>query len=635
MRLDDIKEKIYNPDEETKKRAHEASPFDPEISLKAGSGRFEREKEWGAPQKGFTPEQKKAIKIASWIAGGIVLIIAIAFTAVKIRQSAFNEKNVSISIVGSESAESNDLMEYRLVYKNENRATLKNAQILLNYSENFKPEEGIKTDNPSNGRIFIGDIEPHSQGEKIVAGKFFAPVNAVVYLNSELEFTPSGFSSLFRSSGKIGVNIKTSPLGLEIEAPLEIMSGKKIDYVVNCKNYGLKNYSNVKVNVEYPKEFNFISANPPAFRNNETWNIGDLAPGEEVKIVISGNISGARDDSKILRASVVAENEKGESVLYEEKEGTTKIVASPLFISQLADGKENININVGQSVYYTLSFGNTGEVGLRNSIITMKVNSQAVDYASLRAAGGFFDESSRTITWKASEIPDLAKLEPGSKKIFRFEIRTLKNLPISKKEDKNFTLETVVNIDSPDIPTPISENKIISSNRLELKINSPVVLDVKGFRFDDKMENFGPVPPFLGQETSYAIHWKITNASNDLENLKVNSFLPSGVKWTGKIYPESEANNLQYDNRTNQVIWEIGQMENGVGAVSSPREVVFQVSITPQINQVGSRVKLLDTSILTGKDLFTGAEVKVEVKEKSTDLYEDKELGFRYAVVDK
>lgn len=637
MPLEELKEKIYDPEEDLGKRVHEASPFDTNVSLKAGTGDFQKEKAWEAPQKGFTPEQKKVIKVAAWIALGIVLVVALASAFVLIRRTAFSESRVSIEVIGAESAESNDLMEYRLAYKNENRAALKDAEIVLKYSESFKPEEGgdLKIENLSISRIAIGDIEAHSQGEKIVTGKFFAPANTVVFLDAGLEFTPSGFSSRFRSEGKIGVNIRTSPLSLEVEAPFEIISGKKIDYVVNYKNMSSSRYSNVRVSVEYPKEFNFTSANPPAFRNNEIWNIGDLEPGSAGKIVITGNISGVMDESKILKASIGAENGNGESVVFEEKERATKILASPLFIYQQVDSKAQSGVNAGQSIYYTLFFGNTGSMGLRNSIITMEFKGEAVDYSSLRAAGGFFNESARTITWKASEIPELAKLEPGSKESFRFEVRVFNNLPINSKDDKNFVIDTLVKIDSPDIPTPILENKLISSNRLELKINSPVALDVKGFYFDDKIENFGPVPPFLGQETSYAIHWKVTNASNDLSDVQVISFLSTGVRWTGKVYPEAEQGNLKYDERTNQVAWKIGPMENGIGFTSAPREVVFQVSIIPQINQVGNKVKLLDNSVLTGKDLFTGMEAKVQTKEKSTDLYEDAELGFRYAVVDR
>lgn len=636
MPLDDLKEKLYNPDEETLGRHHEESPFDPNVSLKSEVGDFGKEKEWQAPAKGLSLEQKKILKIAAYVLGGIILVIGIAVAVAMINRSAFNEGRVSITLVGMESSGSNEPVEYRLVYKNENRVALKDAQIYLNYSDNFKPEasEVLKIDNANNSHIVLGELAPYSQGEQTITGKFFAPSSAVVYLDANLEFVPSNFNSKFRSNGKIGVNIKTSPLQINVEAPMDVISGKKIDYVLNYQNLSPSKYSNVKIKVTYPREFNFTSANPPAFTENETWIVGDLEAGAGGKIVISGNISGIRNDSKIISVSVSADNEKGETVLYGTEEKVTKIIASPLFIYQTANDKENLDINAGEQIYYTIYFGNIGEVGLRKAIITMEIKSDVVDYASLKAAGGYFDEASKTITWKASEIADLVNLEPGAKKSLRFQLGILNRFPIKDENDKNFTLETLVKIDSPDIPTPITENKIISSNRLELKVNSPFSLDVKGFYKDANIENFGPIPPKLNQETAYALHWKVTNVSNDVDNVQVKSFLPTGVKWTGKVYPEKEKDNLTYNERTNQLIWNIGKLKNGVGVISDPREVVFQVSITPQINSVGQSVNLLEPSILTGKDLFTGKELQFEAKRKDTKILEDESVGYSYAVVE-
>lgn len=635
MPLDDLREKIYNPDEETLGRRHEESPYDANVSLKSEVGDFGKEKKWEAPSRGLSLEQKEILKKASYVLGGIFLVVGIMVAVVMIRKSAFSENRVSITLIGMENAGSNEQVEYRLVYKNENRVKLKDAQIFLNYSDNFKPEGGggLEIDNANNSHIALGDLAPYSQGEKTITGKFFAPAEAVVYLNANLEFTPSNFSSKFQSLNKIGVNIKTSPLDVEVEAPLDVISGKKIDYVVNYRNLSPNKYSNVKIQAVYPREFNFTSANPPASLGNETWSIGDLESGARGKIVISGNISGVRNDSKIVFVSISADNEKGETVVFGTKEKVTKIIASPLFIYQLANDKENITIDAGDSVYYDILFGNVGEIGLREAIVTMEIKSKIVDYAKLKAGKGFFNEASKTITWKASEIRELAILEPGSEKSFRFEIPILKYLPVKDEEDKNFTLDTLVKIDSPDIPTPITENKIISSNRLELKLNSPINLDVKGFYKDANIENFGPIPPTLNQETAYALHWKVTNVSNDLGNAQVTSFLPTGVKWTGKVYPEEEKGNLVYDERTNQLTWNLGKLKNGVGVTSSHREVSFQVSITPQINQVGKMVVLLDKSIFTGKDLFTNNDLKFEVDKKDTEFNEDPSIGYNFSVV--
>jgi len=57
------------------------------------------------------------------------------------------------------------------------------------------------------------------------------------------------------------------------------------------------------------------------------------------------------------------------------------------------------------------------------------------------------------------------------------------------------------------------------------------------------------------------------------------------------------------------------------------------LSIVPQINQLGAKVKLIDDAVLTGKDLFTMQELSSQIKSKGTDLIEDAKLEGRFNVV--
>jgi hypothetical protein len=50
-------------------------------------------------------------------------------------------------------------------------------------------------------------------------------------------------------------------------------------------------------------------------------------------------------------------------------------------------------------------------------------------------------------------------------------------------------------------------------------------------------------------------------------------------------------------------------MQSGVGLNSSPRQVSFQVAVTPSITQVGQELNLLNESTIRGTDVFTGAVV--------------------------
>jgi hypothetical protein len=80
---------------------------------------------------------------------------------------------------------------------------------------------------------------------------------------------------------------------------------------------------------------------------------------------------------------------------------------------------------------------------------------------------------------------------------------------------------------------------------------------------------------------------------------------------------------ISYDERTNQIVWEVGSMAAGTGILNEKRGIAFQVEVTPQENQAGEALKLLNESTLTAKDLFTGLNIEVKNKEKNTEISED------------
>jgi uncharacterized repeat protein (TIGR01451 family) len=301
-------------------------------------------------------------------------------------------------------------------------------------------------------------------------------------------------------------------------------------------------------------------------------------------------------------------------------------------VSQSLDDKTDFNVNPGETLRYSIQYKNNGNIDLQNVIITEEIDSRILDFSKLEASNkGSYSAMQKMITWKASEIPGLANLSPGAEGKITFTVPVLDRIPVENANDKNFTAVSTAKIDSPSIPNPIGSNKIIASNILELKLNSRVVLDEKGYYNDANLQNSGPIPPKVGEESSYTIHWNIINVSNDISGAKVVSSLPSGVKWLGKIFPENEE--ITYNERNNQIEWNVGTLKNGIGILESTKSVSFQISIIPQINQIGKEVVLLNPAVLTGKDLFTNADVKVEVPEKDNKLPEDLSIGTNYKVV--
>lgn len=637
MSLEKTNKELYDPDSEIEKHSQIKSQFDLDVSAETNPNGFQREKTWAKVKKGLSPAGKKTLKIALLAAGAAVLIAGAVFALIKYRQSSFNEERVAISIEGPEEIESNNIVAYKIKYKNNNRTSLEDAEILLNYSENFQPEEDVnfKKINSTNGRIYIGKIDSYAEGEAEVRGRFFAPKDYSIYLAATLNYKPSSVKSVFQAKSQLGINIKTAPVELIVTAPLEVADGNRAEYLIDYKNSSGRSFSDLRLKIEYPSGFNFESAEPRTSEGNNFWYLGRLDPGQGGKITVVGEIWGNKDEIKIIKVTLGSIENGGRFVAYNEVNKNTKIAASPLFISQTVNGFKSLSADSGETLNYLITYRNDGNIGLRDVIITLEIKGEILDIAELRLEKGYYDSAKDIITWKAPDIPGLANLEPGQGGELRFSVPILGRIPIENENDKNFAIISTAKIDSPDVPASIGSNKIIASNKMEIKLNSKVILETKGYYNDANIENFGPIPPEVNKETAYVVHWEVTNISNEISDVRVTSSLPTGVKWLNKIYPEDER--VSFNERTNQIVWEIGKLGNGIGILEPKKEVSFQVSITPPATAAGREARLLNPSTITAKDLFTSKEIKAEVKEKTTALREDASIdgtGYKVKIID-
>lgn len=634
MPLEDLNKQLYDPNaKDLADRAHEQSKYDPVVSNNAGSPFAESEK-WDQPQKGFTPSQKKKL----WIAFAIFVVIALGIGGSAFYRwwlkDAFHQDRVAISFDGPKSADSTQPTKYVIHYKNDNRVTLKNSEIDLSYSENFQPNNNVnlKYISPNAGKIFLGDIPSKSEGSVELNGIFYAPKDSPIYIHGTLQFTPSNGTTQLTMESQIGVTIATAPVLLELTAPQQAVSGDNVEYVIDYKNLDIRRLSGMQIDVNFPPGFQMISSQPMPAQDSH-WIVGNLEANQGGQIRIRGKLNGVSDENKNINIALGHIGTDGKMAIYNKAEKDTRMVTPILAVAQKLDGNDTGVINAGDVLKYVVTYKNTGQIGLRDAIITAEVKGAVLDYSKISAENGSYDGSKNLITWKASDVPSLANIEPNSTGSVRFSVPVKAVIPVSGKNDKNFVVTSLAKIDSPDIPTPIDSNKIIGTDSLELKLASKALFDTQGFYADSRLKNVGPIPLRVGAETTFTIHWKVSSVSNDLSDASVMSSLPSGIRWVGQTYPTGEK--LAFDSRTNQLKWDIGDVPAGTGIIAPPREVDFQVGVTPQANQIGEIPVLVNKSVFSATDTFTNAPVNLEGPQKSTQLYEDNSVGSEGGKVSK
>lgn len=639
MALDEINNKLHSRGFHAD-RTRTPTEYEPGLNEEDATrvAQFEKTEGWNEPpasvpsvvvpvQTPLTPMSPwhKHRKLFFWVLGGLVSLALVAGIIMKIRSELFSEDKITVNIAGSGEVESARPVSFDFEYANTNWVGLENVVVVFEYGEMFQPDANPNmTINTSRAEMALGDIPSQGRGKVTLSGVFYGSKGDQVKIAGTLRYSPSTFETTFEKRMSRTVVITSSPLLFEIDAPIERVSDQEVQYDIFYKNSGSTAFSNLRVRLEYPAEFVFTEADPKPTDGNTVWRIGGLAPGQEGRIAVRGRISGLRDEQKLVQGGIGILQGDGTFLAYGENSRRTKIVASPLSISQTVNGLAETNIDPGQTLSYTIGYRNDGDVGIRDAVISMNIDSPYLDFSTLKfgseAARGAYVQSSKTIFWRASDLPSLSRIEPGQSATVSFSITSFSDPGRRASGVRDPVIRSVAKIDSPDISAIVGNTKVVASDTLSVKMNTIMMPRLLGFYQDATIPNSGPIPPTVGQETTYTLHLSFANSTNEVKDARVSVFLPSGNRYTGRKSPENEK--IVINERTNELVWDMGTIVPG-----AERTIVFQVGVTPEEQHVDQEILLVNRMAFSGKDAFTGEDIELPALQKKTALPEDTSIN--------
>ena len=154
-----------------------------------------------------------------------------------------------------------------------------------------------------------------------------------------------------------------------------------------------------------------------------------------------------------------------------------------------------------------------------------------------------------------------------------------------------------------------------------VRISSQVNFSSKILRSLGPFANHGPVPPKVGEETTYAVIFSVGNTQGDLTDAKVTARLGQSVNWLGASSFTSE--DISYDSSANTITWNMGMLSSDTGFSSATREMSFKISLKPSLGQLGTAPSLVTSIVFSGRDTLTGNTVTVNSPPLTTRLTSD------------
>jgi len=585
---------------------------------------------WGEEEEGFDFRKKFLEKTPMlkkfFVFSIIVFILALGYAAYMFFAggNTVSNNNIEIAVLGNTFTAGGEELPLQIEITNKNNSALELADLLIEYPKSSANDLSgeVERMRESLGTIPSGGIK--NDTVKVI---LFGEQGSVRKIKISLEYRVEGSNAIFVKEKFYDVSISSAPIYLSMEAPSETNQNQEITLNVKAVLNATSPASKILVKMDYPVGFQFESATPsPSFGNN-VWNLGDLSPGTERDIAITGRMidvfdgeektfhvfSGVQSDSDKANIGIVF-NSLGHTTLIKRAFIEAKLVINGVYQKEYAADSNT-------TVFGEIQWVNNLDTKVSDLEIRAKISGNALNRKTVMASSGYYNSSVDTILWDKNSQSKFALVNPGDSGAVTFSLS-----PTSLYSGTSGILaDPIINIEiSISAKQPLEGNeikKIDNSESKIIRIISNVGLINKALYYSGPFTNTGPIPPQVEKETTYTIVWSISNTANNISGALVRSTLPTWVRFVGQTSPPSE--DLSYNATTREITWNVGGILKGTGITEQKKEVSFQIGFTPSLSQVDKIPKIINETILTGHDDFANVDVKVNKTFLDTNLRDD------------
>lgn len=569
----------------------------------------------------FFSLHKKAL-----VAGGVVLILVIALALI-LRGGQFSEGAVDFKIEGPTESSSGDLVSYKVTYKNKSSTRL--SDVKLNF---FYPTDSIvfrdnNIINTTNEAFDVGELGGGASGEKELPAYIVGDKGNIKIARANLTFKAGKINAVFKKESSLATTITNLAVPITLVASPTVVNGQSLSYLVDYRNQSSDDFKDLRFKVRYPQGFR-VQRYVPAPTGRETsqdfWDVPILKKDGGSRITIQGSLTGVEKENKTI--SVVLQKKistaGGDKYIDFEKVEASSVIATPLLSLQLVlNDSSDYVAHLGDPLRYRVTFKNNSTSDISGLSLSVHLDGNMFDFSTVNSAG-FFDGRANTIFWNGSISPELNNLRPNQNGSVNFEVR-LKNAFSGALGSRESFVKASAHLETPNVPANLELDKLTGDNELVTRISSSPTFSQKILLNNPAFGYSGPFPPKVNQKTTFAVDWLLVNPSNNISPAKVTAVLAPGVVWEGNARTSGSQAQPVYDSRLKTVTWDLGMLPSGVGVSSAKYEAIFQISITPSVNQVNQPVTLLKNVRFDGVDVFTQEKISRTILDASTNNIND------------
>ncbi|MFA6094500.1 MAG: hypothetical protein WC757_01265 [Candidatus Paceibacterota bacterium] len=591
---------------------------------------FNTKTDWKQPD--FSEMKSPSSQRGSWLKTFFIASILFFIVSASIASYIFfaggntiSSAKIDILVAGPTSVPGGKTLPLDISIKNNNTVALEQASLIVTFPPGTRSENNLSTEYVR-ATEDIGTIAAGASVRKSVTAVLFGEKDDIKTITVSLTYKARSSNAVLKKDKTYDVAINSSPINIAVDAVSEISSNQDVKFVATISSNSSAKIDNLLLRADTPPGFIFKNANPKADFDNTIWTIGSLKPEESRKIEFTGTIEGQDNDEKIFVFHTGVKTATDEKIIAADFVSVMHSIAikKPFIGATIVldgDTAQNHVARLGQNVQGKIGWFNNTQMPVSDVEVSLKFGGNLFDRASISSENGFFRSLDNTLIWNQNNAPALAQVASGGSGQFNFVFSL-----------KRPTLDLVNTLRNPSMTVGVSvKGKRMSGSGLPEEVNSvdvktikiatDLALTSKTFFYSGAFKNTGSVPARAEKPTTYTIVWTVSNSYNNVSGGLVSAELPEYVRWVGVTSPSGEQ--VQFNPIGNKIQWTVGSVQAGAGKTVSPREVSFQVEITPSISQIGTTPILVRNMEIVGRDDFTGMPVGSSPKDSTVDISSD------------
>ena len=562
----------------------------------------------------------------------LLIISAVAWSGFFYFTNGFSfqkQGNLSVSIDGSKTVKSGDTVSYAIRYENTGDVPMAAIELAASFPPDFHLTSSTPDANDKNSWT-IGSLTPKSDGVITINGIFLAEVPSKEKIQALFTYKPANFNSSFQTIKTIDIEVTDSVVQLTVNGPNQAIPGDELQYVMTIANTqsssaGKDPLQNLRVVPVLPQNFT-VTGTDPAFENGQTyWNQASLDPNQPKTFTVKGSFTSATSGDQTIGGTVGFVTD---DVFLKQKESTVTTVmqgGSVAFHLIVNGSNADQTIDPSKSLHGSIDYANQAKESAQNVSFVLALDGTGtlpIDWAKADLRSGKHDGNK--IIWDGSTLDALKLLKPNDSGILDF------TLPLSTSlgTADHFTLTLTSNIGS------LGENgspRTIAAAPMTITINSQIGFTSEARYFDAEGTPIGsgPLPPSVGNKTTYRIYWNVTNALHDLSGVTISTTLPSNVTWENKN--QTDIGTISYASKAKMITWTVPKLPTSIPKAGA----WFDVSIKPIASDVDSSMPLTSSASFSAKDTSTMQTITNTTGALTTNLSTDEFAAGKGTVVKK